>query len=480
MQMILEGKNVPAISGRTMEIRNPATGTLVDTVPQADAEDVERAIEVAIRGRSVMEKLPAHRRSEILRNASLAIERRHEELSQLLCAENGKTIRQCRGEMTATQRLFLDFSEEAKRLRGQYIPMDAVAGLEHMIAYTIRRPLGVVTGIIPFNYPAELFAHKIPGALAAGNSVLVKLPESCPLTVLKLGEILLAAGLPPEGMQMITGYPRELGDRLITHPEIAMVSFTGSVSAARTIAKLAADSIKRTAFELGGVDAMIVLADADLDLATSAVVQGRLTNGAGQICCAVKRVLVAEQIMQPFLDLLLQKVACIRMGDPAAEDTDLGPLISEKAAERVHQDVLKSVEMGAKILAGGRRVGSQFYEPTILVGVVPEMPCLMDEVFGPVAPIQSFTDIEDAIASMNNTPYGLQASVFSESIHNALGIAHKLEVGGVVVNGPGSFRPGNVPFGGVKQSGVGVESITDTVREMSHEVAIVMNQKQLA
>lgn len=480
MQMILEGNWVPALSGRTMEIRNPATGALVDTVPQASAEDVERAIEVAIRGRSVMEDLPAHRRSEILRNASLAIERRHEELSQLLCMENGKTIRQCRGEMTATQRLFLDFSEEAKRLRGHYIPMDAVAGLEHMIAYTIRRPLGVVTGIIPFNYPAELFAHKIPGALAAGNSVIVKLPESCPLTVLKLGEILLEAGLPREGMQMITGYPRELGDRLVTHPEIAMVSFTGSVTAARSIAKLAADSLKRTAFELGGVDAMIVLADADLELATSAVVQGRLTNGAGQICCAVKRVFVADTIVEPFLDLLLEKVASIRIGNPSAEDTDLGPLISEKAAERVHADVTRSVNMGAKILAGGARVGTQFYEPTVLFDVSPQMPCVMDEVFGPVAPIQPFSDLREAVSAMNNTPYGLQASVFSESIHNALGVAHKLEVGGVVVNGPGSFRPGNVPFGGVKQSGIGVESITDTVREMSHEVAIVMNQKQLA
>jgi len=216
-----------------MEIRNPATGDLVDTVPRANAEDVERAIEIAIRGRKIMRDLAAYRRSDILRKASDLIRERHEELSQLLCRENGKTIRQCRGEMTATQRLFLDFSEEAKRLRGQTIPMDAVAGLEHMIAYTIRQPLGIVTGIIPFNYPPELFAHKIPGALAAGNSVIVKLPEQCPLTVLSLGLILIEAGLPGEAMSMITGYPRELGDRLITHPEIAMISFTGSVAAAK-------------------------------------------------------------------------------------------------------------------------------------------------------------------------------------------------------------------------------------------------------
>jgi glyceraldehyde-3-phosphate dehydrogenase (NADP+) len=281
-------------------------------------------------------------------------------------------------------------------------------------------------------------------------------------------------------MQMITGYPQDLGSLLVAHPEVAMVSFTGGVAAARAIAKMAADSLKRTAFELGGVDAMFVLEDANLDHAADAVVQGRLTNGAGQICCAVKRVLVAEQAYQPFLDRLLQKVAAIRMGDPLEEETELGPLISEQAAERVDREVARSIEMGAKCLAGGKRIGKQFYEPTVLVDVKDEMPCLCEEVFGPVAPITQFTDIREAIRTVNRAPYGLQASVFSESIHNALGVAHRLEVGGVVVNGPGSFRPGNVPFGGVKQSGIGCESITDTVREMSLEMAVVLNQRTLA
>jgi glyceraldehyde-3-phosphate dehydrogenase (NADP+) len=477
--MIIGGERVPSVTGRSFEISNPATGNVIDTVPQANVEDAQVAIEHGLRGRTTMRDMPLHRRSSILRKAADLISERHEELSQLLCCENGKTIRQCRGEMIATQRLFLDFSEEAKRQWGHYIPMDTVAGLEEMIAYTIRQPLGLVVGIVPFNYPAELFAHKIPGALAAGNSVIVKLPEQCPLTVLTLGEILLEAGLPGEALQMITGYPRDLGNLLVTHPEVVMVSFTGGVAAARSIARLAADSLKRTAFELGGVDAMIVLEDANLDSAATAVVQGRLTNGAGQICCAVKRVLVAESVFQPFLDLLVQKVGEIRMGDPSLEETDLGPLITEQAAERVHGEVLKSIEMGAVCLVGGKRVGRNFYEPTVLVNVTDNMPCLCDEVFGPVAPISPFKDVKDALAAANNSPYGLQASVFSENIHNALGVAHRLEVGGVVINGAGSFRPGNVPFGGVKQSGIGRESITDTVREMSHETAIVLNQRSL-
>lgn len=477
--MIIGGKGKAATSGKVMEILNPATGQVIDTVPRADARDVDDAIEIACRGRAVMRALPAHRKSEILMRAANLIADRHEELSRLLCAENGKTIRQCRAEMVATQRLFVDFAEEAKRIRGYTIPMDAVAGLEHMLAYTIRHPMGLIVGIVPFNYPAELFAHKIPGALAAGNSVIVKLPEQCPLTVLQLGYILLEAGLPPEGMQMITGFPSDLGDRLLSDPEVAMVSFTGGICAARAIAKVAAPTLKRTAFELGGVDAMIVLADANLDAAATAVVQGRLTNGAGQICCAVKRVLVHDAMFRPFLELLLAKVAEIKMGDPSLEETDLGPLISKTAAERVDADVQKSIAMGARCLIGGERVGENFYKPTVLVDVQASMPCMVDEVFGPVAPVVAFSNINSAIQIANDSPYGLQASVFSENIHDALGVAHRLEVGGVVINGPGSFRPGNVPFGGFKQSGIGRESITNTILEMSHETAIVLNQRQL-
>jgi len=211
--------------------------------------------------------------------------------------------------------------------------------------------------------------------------------------------------------------------------------------------------------------------------AVDAVVQGRLTNGAGQICCAVKQVLVADSVYDEFIDQLLKKVELIKMGDPLDEQTDLGPLISERAAERVNQDVERSIAMGAKCLAGGKRVGKNFYAPTVLVNVSSKMPCLCDEVFGPVAPIARFKEIGKAIEEVNNTPYGLQASVFSDNIHDALGVAHRLEVGGVVVNGAGAFRPGNVPFGGFKLSGIGRESIKDTVREMTQETAIVLNQR---
>jgi acyl-CoA reductase-like NAD-dependent aldehyde dehydrogenase len=475
MQMLIGGAKQDAVSGETFPIRNPATGEIIDTVPRAGVEDVKKALAEARKGRRIMAALPAHRRSDILKKTADLIGGELESLTQLLTRENGKTIRQCRAELVTTQRLFVDFAEEAKRIRGNYLPMDGVPGLERMVAYTVRQPVGIVVGIIPFNYPAELFAHKIPGALAAGAAVIVKLPEQCPLTVLRIGELMLEAGLPPEGMQMLTGFPKDLGDELVTSPDVRMISFTGSAGAARVIAGKAADGLKRLAFELGGTDAMIVLEDADLPAAADAVVQGRLTNGAGQICCAVKRVLVQESVRDEFLDLLVERTRQIKMGDPSCEETDLGPLITPEAAARADEQVKQSIEMGARCLAGGRRADGSFYEPTILVDVTPDMPVMKDEVFGPVAPVASFKDIDSAIEMANDSNYGLQSTVFSSNISNALKIAHRLEVGGVVINGTGAFRPGNVPFGGAKQSGIGRESIVDTVQEMTEEKTIVIN-----
>lgn len=476
MKMLIAGEWVDAQSGHAFEVRNPATGEVLDTVPQAGPEDVRRSIEVALRGKPIMAALPAYRRAEILRRAGELIAERAEDLTRLLTSENGKPIRQCRFEIGVTARLFMDFAEEAKRIRGHYLPMDNVPGLEQMVAYTVRHPVGVVVGIIPFNYPAELFAHKIPGALAAGSSVIVKLPEQCPLTVLRLGGILLEAGLPPEGMQMLTGYPQHMGDELLTHPEVRMISFTGSAAAARLIACKTANTLKRLAFELGGTDAMIVLEDANLEAAADAVVHGRLTNGAGQICCAAKRILVQQSVYDRFLNLLTERVSKIRMGDPASEETELGPLISPEAVQRAHSQVAKSLEMGARCLTGGEPVAPAYYKPTVLVDVTPDMPVMAEEVFGPVAPVYPFRDADNAVAIANDSPYGLQSSVFSENLHNALSVAHRLEVGGVVINGSGAFRPGNVPFGGYKQSGIGRESIVDTVLDMTEETTIVINQ----
>jgi acyl-CoA reductase-like NAD-dependent aldehyde dehydrogenase len=474
--MYIGGQAVDAVLGHSFPVHNPATGEVIDCVPQAGPEDVKRAIASAGKGRGIMASLPAHERSDILKRTADLIGNHFEELCELLTAENGKTIRQCRAEMVTTQRLFVDFAEEAKRIRGDYLPMDGVPGLERMVAYTVRQPVGIVFGIVPFNYPVELFAHKIPGAIAAGAAAIVKLPELCPLTVLRVGQLMFEAGLPGDGMQMLTGYPQELGDELLTNPDIRMISFTGSVGTAKVIAGKAASSLKRLAFELGGTDAIIVMEDADLGAAADAVVQGRLTNGAGQICCAVKRVLVQESVYKDFLKALLERRNKIKMGDPRDEDTELGPLISAAAVEKTDAQVQQSIQMGAHCVAGGKRIPPNFYEPTILVDVTPEMPVMKDEVFGPVAPVLAFKDVAEALSIANGSPYGLQSSVFSSNISTALKLAHRLEVGGVVINGTCAFRPGNVPFGGMKQSGIGRESIVETVLEMTELKTVVINE----
>ncbi|HEX5472489.1 MAG TPA: aldehyde dehydrogenase family protein [Lacipirellulaceae bacterium] len=476
MKMLIAGQSVESVLGRSFPVHNPATGEVIECVPQAGPEDVRLALASARKGRDIMASLPAHERSDILKRTAELIGAHLEELSQLLTAENGKTIRQCRAEVDRTRRLFEDFAEEAKRIRGDYLPMDAVPGLERMIAYTVRQPVGIVFGIVPFNYPVELFAHKIPGAIAAGCAVIVKVPELCPLALLRIGEIMLEAGMPGDGMQMLTGFPQPMGDELLTDPDVRMISFTGSVNTAKLIAGKTAGSLKKFAFELGGTDAMIVMEDADLSAAADAVVDGRLTNGAGQICCAVKRVLVQESVYTDFLNTLLERRNKINMGDPRNEDTNLGPLISAAAAEKVDAQVTESLRMGARCLAGGKRVEPNFYQPTILVDVTTEMPVMKDEVFGPVAPVLAFKDANQAVEIANDSPYGLQSSVFSSNISTALKLAHRLEVGGVVINGTCAFRPGNVPFGGAKQSGIGRESIVESVREMTEVKTIVINE----
>jgi acyl-CoA reductase-like NAD-dependent aldehyde dehydrogenase len=475
MKMLIAGHSVDAVLGHSFPVHNPATGAVIDSVPQAGPEDVDRAIASARKGRAIMAAMPAHQRSDILRKTAGLIAAHFDELSLLLTSENGKTIRQCRAEIDRTRLLFEDFAEEAKRIRGDYLPMDGVPGLDGMIAYTVRQPIGIVFGIVPFNYPVELFAHKIPGALAAGCAVIVKIPELCPLALLRLGELMLEAGLPGDAMQMLTGYPQAMGDELLVSPDVRMISFTGSLGTAKFIASKAAGSLKKLAFELGGTDAMIVMQDADIGAAADAVIDGRLTNGAGQICCAVKRVLVQEGIYEDFVSALLERRNKINMGDPRKEETNLGPLISAGAAEKVDAQVQESVRMGARCVAGGHRVQPNFYEPTILVDVTPEMPVMKDEVFGPVAPVLAFTDADQAIGIANDSPYGLQSSVFSSNISTALQLANRLEVGGVVINGTCAFRPGIVPFGGAKQSGLGRESVVETVRDMTELKTIVIN-----
>jgi acyl-CoA reductase-like NAD-dependent aldehyde dehydrogenase len=455
----------------TLRVTNPGTGEILDEVELASVERAQAAVDAAQEGRRRMAALAAHERAELLFAVAARMEALAPELAVLLAAENGKPILQTREELRAAIRIFRGFAEEAKRLFGRQIPLDAVPGLERHLALTIREPLGVVAAVVPFNYPVELYAHKAAAALAAGNAVVVKLPRECPLTLLRIHQLFEEAGAPAAAHQVLVGN-RDVVRLLASSDGVQMVSITGSTAAGIAVAEQAARTLKHVDLELGGNDAMIVCADADVERASDAVVLGRLARGNGQICCAVKRVYVDPEVYDSFAEALAAKAAALVIGDQLEEATDVGPLIDEGAAASVEASVEQAVAAGARVAAGGTRHGA-FLEPTVLVDVPPRAEPIREEIFGPVAPLL-VAEADEAVELANESPFGLQASVFTRDISRAFSLARRFEVGGVVINGSSALRAENLPFGGVKLTGGTREGLHDTLRDMTAEKAVIV------
>ena len=474
MNMLIDGQWVDASDGQCMTIYNPGTGEVLGAVPKATIQDVERAIGSAQKGKEAMRNLTALARFEILTRIAESIAARTSELGRLLAQENGKPVVQTRAEVAVTASIFRGFAEEAKRMFGRVIPVDAVRGQERHFAITIRQPLGVVAAIVPFNYPVELWGHKAASALAAGNALISKPPSACPLTLLRIAELMEEAGLPKYAHQFITGPGAVIGDTLASAPGIQLITVTGSTAVGIRIAQLAAQNLKKVHMELGGNDAMIILADSDLEKAAEAVVLGRLARGNGQICCAVKRIYVEAPVYDLFAGLLAEKARKLKVGDQLQDDTDVGPLINEQAAIEVEAAVSEAVKAGAKLAAGGHR-RQAFMEPTVLTDLPADLPTFREEVFGPVAPLMRFDKVEDAIRMANDSPYGLQSAVFTRDINKAFDIAYRLEAGGVIVNWSSALRVETLPFGGIKMSGHGREGVHDTLEEMTDQKTIIVH-----
>ena len=472
--MLIDSQWVESTDKICMNILNPGTGDVIDSVPKATLKDVEQAVAVAQNGKLAMRKLTSLERFEILMRIAQAIEAHVAELGKLLAQENGKPILQTRAEVAVTANIFRGFAEESKRIFGRVMPVDAVRGHERHFAVTIRQPLGVVAAIVPFNYPVELWGHKAASALAAGNAVISKPPSACPLTLLKIAALMEEAGLPRAAHQMITGPGALIGDFLARSTGIQLVTVTGSTAVGVRIAQLAAENLKKVHMELGGNDAMIILADSDLEKAAEAVVLGRLARGNGQICCAVKRIYVEAPIYDAFAKLLTEKAKRLKVGDQLREDTDVGPLINEEAAKEIEAAVNQAIKGGAKLTAGGHR-RQAFMEPTVLTDIPADLPTFKEEVFGPVAPLMRFTTLEEAIQMANDSPYGLQSAVFTRDINKAFDIAYKLEAGGVIINWSSALRIETLPFGGIKFSGHGREGIHDTLEEMTDQKTIIVH-----
>jgi lactaldehyde dehydrogenase len=375
MKMLIDSQWVEASDGGRLDVRNPGTGAVIDHVPRATLEDAQRAVEAAQAGKEAMRRLTAADRYDLLQAIAKAIEGQVAPLGHLLAQENGKPIAQTRAEVAVTASIMRGFAEEAKRIFGRVMPADAVHGQERHFAVTVRQPLGVVAAIVPFNYPVELWGHKAAAALAAGNAVVSKPPSACPLTLLKVAELMEKAGMPRAAHQMITGPGDLIGDFLARSPGVQMITVTGSTAVGKHIARLAAENLKKVHMELGGNDAMIIMADADLEKAAEAVVLGRLARGNGQICCAVKRIFVEASVYDDFADRLTKLAKGLNMGDQLQETTDVGPLISEAAAQDVEAVIQQAVKAGAKVRTGGNR-RKAFIEPTVLTDVPVEVELL--------------------------------------------------------------------------------------------------------
>ena len=469
MKIFLEGKWVD--KPNKIEVRNPYDNSVIDAVPRADGGDVERALSFAERGAKVTAKLSGYDRWRILRQAADIMAARNEELGQLISKEEGKIIAEGRGETSRAVETIMGSAEEAKRIHGETVPLDGDPGGSKKLGFTLRVPCGVVAAISPFNFPLNLVCHKVGPALAAGNSVIVKPASDTPLSALKLTEILLEAGLPPEGIQCVTGPGGEIGDTLVADRRVRKVTFTGSREIGDRICRMA--GIKKVTMELGSNSPLIIMPDADLDKVAAAVALTGYGN-AGQTCISTQRVLTAKKVYGDFLGALKPKVEALTTGNQLDEKSKVGPMVKESEARRVEDWINEAVAGGARLVAGGGRRGA-IYVPAVVADVKPEMRISRDELFGPAVAVTPFDSMDEAIALANDTVYGLSAGIFTENLEWAMRFAREVESGNLHVNWGPQWRADLMPYGGLKDSGFGKEGPRYAVEEMTELKMVVFH-----
>jgi len=469
MKMYIAGQWID--KPQKIEVRNPYDNAVLDTVPRADAADVERALQSAERGARVMAKLSGYDRWKILRRAAELMAARQEELGQLISKEEGKIIAEGRLEANRAVETIMGSAEEAKRLHGETVPLDGAPGGAGKFGVTIRVPCGVVVAISPFNFPLNLVCHKVGPAIAGGNAVIVKPATDTPLSALRLTEILLEAGLPPEGINALTGAGGEIGDLLVRDKRVRKITFTGSRDVGERICQLA--GIKRVTMELGSNSPVIVMPDADMEKVAVAVTATGYAN-AGQVCISTQRVLTAGRVYGDFLDALRPKVQALKTGNQLDESVKVGPMVRERDAVRVDEWVREAVSSGARLVTGGNRHGA-LYEPTIVADVKPEMRISCDELFGPAVAVTPFNDIDEAIALANDSNYGLSAGIFTENLEWAWKFAREVQSGNLHINWGPQWRADLMPYGGLKESGFGKEGPAYAINEMTELKMVVFH-----
>ena len=461
MKMYIDGEWVSR--DQQMEVINPYNGEAFETVPRGSVEDVNLAVESAVIGAEQMKALTSFDRYEILMRAVALINERHEDFARTITNEEGKVIAEGRVETDRCIQTMTWSAEEAKRLFGETIPLDAAPGNAGKFGFTVRVPVGVVAAVTPFNFPLNLVAHKVGPALAAGNAVVIKPASDTPLSALKLVEVLLDAGIPDKAIQCVTGPGGTIGDALVSHPRVRKVTFTGSQEIGERITRTA--GLKKVTMELGSNSPLIVLPDADMDKVAEATVANGYAN-AGQACISTQRVIVEKPAYADFLDALKPKVEALPTGDPSLDEMKVGPMVRASDAERVESWIREAVSGGARLVSGGGRQGAVM-TPTIVADVDPDMRMSREELFGPAVGVTPAADIDEAIAMANDTRFGLAAAIFTQNVDHAMRFALEVNAGNLNINSGTQFRADMMPYGGLKDSGTGKEGPRYAVTEMT-------------
>jgi len=454
-----------------IDVLNPFNNEVIDTVPSGDRQDVEAAFSAAEEGFLINRNLPVHHRLSILYKAAGILRDRQDELAKTIASEGSKTIKEARKEASRCVDTITVSAEEARRIVGETIPFDSREGSENRVGYYFRIPIGIILAITPFNDPLNLVAHKVGPAIAGGNAVVLKPATVTPLSALKLGEILIEAGLPYKILNIVTGYGSKIGDALVEDPRPRMISFTGGTEAGEAIVKKA--GLKKIGMELGSNSPVIVMDDADLDQAVELSVSGAFW-AVGQNCIGVQRIYIHERVYDRFEEMFVALTKKMKVGYQLDEETDMGPMITEGEAKRVELWVKEAIAEGAELLTGGKREGTLF-EPTVFRNMPSRAKLNCEEVFGPVVNLYKVSSLEEAISLSNSVRFGLHGAIFTQSLPNAFKAIRELEVGGVMVNDSTDYRIDMMPFGGVKWSGLGREGIKFALLEMTEPKLVCFN-----
>ena len=465
---LVDGKWVD--EGDPVEVRAPYDGSVVGRVFQGRREHAEAAIAAAVKAFGTTRRLPAFERQRVLRRVAQAIAERKEEFARTMAQEAGKPIKAARSEVERAVFTFTVAAEESTRIYGEYLPLDWQEFTAGRWGIVRRFPLGPIAGITPFNFPLNLVAHKVAPAIASGCSMVIKPAPQTPLSALLLAEAVQQAGW-PDGALNVLPLSNEDASLLVTDYRLKLISFTGSAAVGWDIKARAGK--KKVILELGGNAGVIVHSDADVAYAAERCVAGGFTY-AGQTCISVQRIFVERSVCAKFTDLLLAGVKKLKIGDPLQESTDLGPLIRESDAIRATDWVLDAVRSGARLLCGGQRKGSVL-EPTVLTNTRPDMKVNCQEVFAPIVTVEPYDDFNEAVRQINNSPYGLQAGIFSRDAKLLFNAYEELEVGGLMAGDVPTFRIDHMPYGGVKESGLGREGLRYAIEEMTEPKLMVMN-----